>query len=134
MDSTPTKDVVLAKNIRIPSMSELLKSIPNARNEWKWKTPLQKWCYLYAIGKASTDINKIPLFTKNPESIHWFGYFTFVYAGFDVFITLYTFYYYLMRGDIYSCLPCTVMFGLTLSVSVPHCSVFTKYNSLWNTT
>lgn len=129
MDSTPelagtstsTGEGGLEKNIKIPTVKELLKSLSNARHEWKWKSPLQKWCYLYAIGKAAFDLNKLPLFRKDPTKIHWWAYFTFVYAGSDVVIVLYTFYYYLMRGDVYTCLPCTVMFGLTLSVCIFLC-------------
>lgn len=62
--------MVVSSKFKIPTGRELLKSLNNARGEWAIKTPLQKWCYLYGIGRAAFGIMRVPTMTNIN---HWFG-------------------------------------------------------------
>lgn len=108
------------KRLKIPTVRELIKSIPSIRREWKYKTPLEKWRYFFAVGKAALGLAAIPLYEIN-QTLCFYSYFLFYYGGAYILLTLYTLYYYVVRSEFPKCLPCTCMLGLILSVSVWHC-------------
>lgn len=108
----------LNKKFIVPTTSDLVKSIPKIRREWKWMSPIQKWCYLYGIGKSALNPVKMTIFFEKLEKIHWFGYFALLYIGTIFILSIYTFYYFISRGDLFSCLPCTCMAGVFLAVCI----------------
>lgn len=46
--------MMINQNLKIPSTLEMLKSIRTIRSEWKWKSPLEKYCYMIGIGKPAS--------------------------------------------------------------------------------
>lgn len=97
---------------------ELLKSIWNVRGKWKLKNPMEKWIYLYSIGKAASDLVCIPAFQENVESIHWFGYFFFVYTTSTVTLTVYTVFYFVYHEEFQMCLPSTCLLAILIGVRI----------------
>lgn len=99
--------MVLNEKFEIPPLREVL-NIPKTRAEWKFKTPLQKWCNLYRIGRVSLNILGFPVFREDP-SLYWYSYVFFVYMAIDVLLVMYTAYYFLSLGDLGAFLPCTAL-------------------------
>lgn len=115
-DLTPVQKMVVNSKFKTLTARELFKSIPNAARDWKYKNPMQKWCYFYSIGKIPMNFVRVPLFTENQDDVHWFGYFTFVYFSATIMLSLYTIIYYLWRGDLQSPLSSTCLASQVLGV------------------
>lgn len=99
---------MLNKHIDIPSPRELLK-MTIKRSEWISKTPFQKYCYLYGIGSYALGFLGFPVFAEDVR-LYWYSYVFFVYMAIDAILVVYTGFYYLSRGELYSFLPCTALF------------------------
>ena len=108
--------MILNPKFKLQTVWELLESIPNARRKWKSKTPMQKWCFLYSIGKAACDLVCMPAFQENVDHIHWFGYFFMVYLTSTVVLTIYTVVYYMYHGEFQMCLPSTCLLAILVGV------------------
>lgn len=91
----------------VPTVRELIK-IKKIRAEWESKTPLQKWSYLYAIGRSALNIMGFPIF-RDDSTLYWFSYIFFVYLMIDIILVIYTAFYFLSMGDIGSFVPCTAL-------------------------
>lgn len=111
-------NMILNAKFKVLTPHELLNSIPNVRGKWSVKTPMEKWCYLYSIGKAACDLVCIPAFQENVKNIHWFGYFFLVYMTSTVVLTAYTVFYYIYRGEFQMCLPSTCLLAILIGVSI----------------
>lgn len=109
-------EMVLNSNLQIPTAQELLKSIPNIKRKWKLKTSMQKWSYLYGIGKVSADLLWNPLFKENVEHVHWLCYFLFVYMIGVPLLSIYTIWYYSSRGHFEQSLASTCMATIIMGV------------------
>lgn len=107
--------LVVNSNFPIPTFFELLKSIKNAKAEWKTKTPFQKWCYFYGIGKAAYGLVKMPNL-HDVTHVHWFAYCTFGYTNLMISLMLYTMFYYGRAGEIQMGLPSTCCSFILLGV------------------
>lgn len=107
----------MALNLKfvIPTGRELFRSFKNARSEWKLKTPLQKWCYLYGIGRAPYRVLRMSLL-NDVNKVHWFSYFAMVYATLLPLLALYTLCYYTYRGEPQMALPCAGSAFVTIGV------------------
>lgn len=114
-------DMVLNSKFKLLSVRDLLESIPSAKREWKWKTPMEKWCYLYSIGKLACDLMHVAVFQEDVTNIHWFGYFIFVDVSTVIIFSLYTVYCHIGEGDIASSLPSTCLGVLVTGV---RCSLY----------
>lgn len=100
--------VILNEKFEIPSLRDLLE-VRVTKAKWDSKTPLQKWSYLYGIGRVSLKFLGFPVFREDP-SLYWFSYVFFVYMGIDVILELYTAYnYLLLDGSLGPFLPCTAL-------------------------
>lgn len=110
--------MVLNSKFKIPSAIELFKSIPNAKREWKSKTPMQKWCYLYSLGKVPHNFIRLPIFKENINDVHWFGYFGLVYIFAIILLSTFTMCYYQYFGEFQKSLPSTCMATLMTGVSL----------------
>lgn len=109
--------MVLNKQFEVPPPRELLKMATN-RSEWHTKTPFQKWCYLYGIGKASCSPIGITLF-QDDQTLYWYAYFLFVYSSLYLMLAIYTSAYYISHGEPSKCLPCTcLLIGPVMAVSL----------------
>lgn len=108
---------MLNSKFKIPNALELLKSLKNVRGEWKSKTPMQKWCYLYGIGKDPFGLLRLPIL-NDVNHVHWFGYFIFVNASVVVSLSLYTVLYYAYHGQLKMGLPSTCMAIVLIGVCV----------------
>lgn len=110
--------MALNPKFKIPTALELFKSIPNIRCDWKSKTPLQKWCYMYGIGKAPFDLGRFSLFRTAEEmrNVHWFAYFIFTYLLGAPLLSSYTLYYYVYRGDLKTPLASTCSASVFIAV------------------
>lgn len=107
----------LNKEIETTSALGLVKSIPNIRQEWRIKTPYQKWCYLYSLGRLGFKVIHYPLYETNQE-LSALSHLTIVIIGTIVLLEIYTLYFYIVRGDIFGALPSTCSIsGPVLGVS-----------------
>ena len=109
--------MVLNVEIKALSPIELLKSVRSIWREWKYKTPYQKWCYLYSFGRISFALADLPLF-RNDQKLHWYSYFAFAYIGFYGICVIYTAYYFISLGEFMKILPSTCLFIVVTTVSI----------------
>lgn len=107
---------MLNEKLKIPTPREMLNSIGHARQQWRTKTPFQKWCYMYGIGKAVFGIIKVPVFRENQRIGHWMAYLHFILMGLSASMTINTIYYYASRGELLKSLPSTCLTSLSIAV------------------
>lgn len=115
----------MALNLEFKTLSvlELFKRIKNAKDEWKLKTPMQKWCYFYSMGKVPLGLLRIPLM-NDVNRVHWFAYFYLVYGSIVILLSLNTVLYYACRGEFELGLPSTCMALLFFGVCNRNCDRF----------
>lgn len=101
---------------KVPNALQLIKSLKNVRSEWKLKTPMQKWCYLYGIAKAALHFIRMPLL-NDLNHVHCIGYFTFVYLIGIPSLSLYTLCYYAYQGQLQVGLSSTCLAFICIGVS-----------------
>lgn len=116
--------MALNSKFRIPSARELFKSIPNAKRDWKLKTPFEKWCYLYGIGKAPLHVLRVPAYKENINDVHWFAYLVYLYTIGTPLLSLYTIGYYSYRGELEQSLKSTCLATICLAVCNQIISLF----------
>lgn len=113
--------MVLNTKFPVPLFRDYVQSLRNIRNireEWSAKSPLEKWCYIYGIGKISGRMTGLPPFEEEMR-VTWYSY-----AGYAIFATytalaLYTNVYYWLHGDFLRGLPCTcVLIGPWMGVDL----------------
>lgn len=92
---------------RVPTWREILKRIPNARMDWAQKKPLQKFVYLYGIGRMGADTAALPIFRENQTLIPY-SYFTVVVSAIHIILMFYTLGSYAGKGMLSKGVPCTV--------------------------
>lgn len=107
--------MVVNAKFKIPTLRELWRSIPNASREWKSKTPMQKWCYLYGIGRAAYSSVRVSLM-NDINHVHWFSHFMFVSNATIMLLCMYTVVYYAYRGESQLSLPSTCMTFIFIGV------------------
>lgn len=81
----PTK-MVLYATFSITPVRDCIRTI---RHEWCLKSPLQKWCYVYCIGKMAGKLIQIPTCDEN-QSLFFYSYFGYGYYISCAFLVLYT--------------------------------------------
>lgn len=110
--------VILNEKFEVPSLRKLL-DMRTTKAEWDSKTPLQKWGYLYGVGRVSLGVFGFPVFRDDP-SLYWFSYIFFVYMGVDMILVFYTAYRCFFMVDGFGIfLPCTALLvGPLLCVSL----------------
>lgn len=100
--------VILNEKFEVPSLRELLQ-VRKTKAQWDSKTPLQKWGYLYSVGRVSLNILGFPVFRDDP-SLYWFSYIFFVYMGIDIVLVFFTAYKCLLMDNGFAIfLPCTAL-------------------------
>lgn len=106
-------------NARIQTLSvvEVLKSVRTVRQDWRIKTPYQKWCYYYSIGKAALSTIGIPLY-EDDQKLFWYSYFPVVYLGLHGILVVFTMYYHIYHGQFMRCLPATAYLGFMFTVRI----------------
>lgn len=92
--------MVLNTNFTSLTAHELIKNIPHARRDWKWKAPMEKWCYLYSFESASADLIRLSVFKDDVTNIHWLSYAILVYMVTFMLSSLYTLSYYGYHGEL----------------------------------
>lgn len=107
--------MVFNKKFAIPTVRELIKSFRTIQYDWSLKTPLQKWCYFYGIGRAACIITAIPFF-EDDQTLSPCVYQLSFYAGIYFLLSIYTVYFHLIRGELEKCLPCTCQLSLIAAV------------------
>lgn len=114
----PSLERMLKKiKLKILSSIEILRRLLRAKVEWRYKKPLQKFDYLYGIGRMALSKVKIPTFEKD-QTVNWFSYFGFMYSGVFNFLLICTGIYCIIKGKPSKLLPSTIMFTVCLGVSV----------------
>lgn len=108
--------MVVNKNLEIPSVRELFQSIRTIRRDWKSKTPLQKFCYFYGVGRASCIIPAVPIFEDQQTLTIW-SYQGYVYIAIYSALGVYTVNYHIVRDEFLKILPCTCLLSFILAVS-----------------
>lgn len=107
----------LNKRLKVPTIMELLKSVSTNKHEWILKTPFQKWCHFYGVGRAAFSVLRIP-FLQDTQKMHWLAYYTICWLCINISLTIYTAYYYIIvNGESTKILTCTCMLSLVFAVS-----------------
>lgn len=107
----------LNKKIEILSTVELLKSFRYIRQEWRNKTPYQKWCYLYNIGKTTFKITNYPLYQID-QKLKPLSHLILALIGLVAALEIYTLHFYIIRGEFQKSFPSTCFLsGPLLAVS-----------------
>lgn len=109
--------MVLNKKLTIPTVCELFQLLLTIKKDWSVKSPLEKWSYIYGIGRAANAIVKLPMYDDDQTLSLW-AYQGCVYFGAYFVLGVYTVFYFLMSGEFAKCLPCTcLLVGPVLGVS-----------------
>lgn len=106
------------KKIKLKTQSslEILSRLLRTKVEWRDKNPLQKFNYLYGIGRMALAKIKIPTFEKD-QTLSWFSYFVFMYSGIFCILVLYSAIYWIIKEKPSKLFPSTIMFTVVLEVS-----------------
>lgn len=99
--------MVLNQKINAPPIREVFQL---KRAEWHSKTPYEKWCCLYSIGRVSLDVLGFPVYHEKMV-FRWYTWVFFVYLAIDMLGVLYTGYCYIFSGELSEFLPCTILFA-----------------------
>lgn len=100
--------MTLNKNFNVPTTRQLIKTMVNLKR-WKLKTPLQKWTYLYGVGKSFCNVIKATPFIKD-QTLCWYSYYPLVYISIHFTLVIYTMAHYIRNGEPGKSLPCTCFF------------------------
>lgn len=115
-------------HMKIPSILELIQITIN-RKQWSSRTPFQKWCYIYGIGKACIKPTGFSVY-DNDLSIKFRSYFiTLGILGYFL-LGLYTVFYYTEKGEFVKCLPSTCLYCIAFSVR-SSVSILDKFNEIF---
>lgn len=106
--------MLVNRKFNVPTIPQLFKSLKTYTSDWEKKTPLEKWCYLYAIGRGAFACIASPLMN---ESYHWLRYVLVFYTGITPWLAPYTVIYYAYHGEISTGLPSTCLACVCMSVS-----------------
>lgn len=108
---------VVNSKFEIPSVMELIRSLPTVRHDWRLKTPYKKFCYFYAYGRLFGNLMQMPMF-KDDQTLCWWSYFAYFYYFFHPLLAMYTAYYYITISEYSKSLPCTcLLIGPLIAVS-----------------
>lgn len=107
----------MALNLEFKTLNahELLASVKDIKNEWKTKTPMEKWCYYYSMAKVPFGLMRIPIM-NDVNHVHPFCYFYLLYTSILIPLSLYTMWYYASLGELQKGLPSTCMSIILLGV------------------
>lgn len=100
--------MVLNKVLKIPSTLEILKTIVS-KDEWKSKSPLQKWSFLYGIGRSCIKLIQFKIYEED-QTLNWYSFFSVYYSFLYAVLVVYTAIYYISHGKYLMWLPCTCLF------------------------
>lgn len=92
-----------------------LKVLDNLKEEWRMKTPKQKWIFIYNIPAKLGELIGVRVLTD--LKVFWYSYICLA-AGFVQFSTVaYTVWIYYQRGRFLEGLQCTSTLGIVISVN-----------------
>lgn len=118
--------MVLNQKLEIPSTRELIKITIN-RSQWNSRTPLQKWYYLYGIGRTFLVPTGYKVFEED-QTLPWYSYFTPAYITVYFLLAIYTSFHYTSQGEFVKFLPCTCLLGIISSVRFSFAYESSKYH------
>lgn len=107
----------LDQNLRIPKPFELIKLTYGGNHELSKKTPLEKWCYLYGIGRMFISPIGYTIF-EDDQTLHWKSKTTPIICIAYVLLSVHTAFHYIKQGQFVKCLPCTCLLAILLSVCI----------------
>lgn len=91
-----------------------LKSWRKFHEDWRMKTPKQKWFFIYGIGAKICDSMGVRVYSDMKN--YWYSYFNgfigIIYLG----TLLYTLWFYFVKGEFARGLQCTCTIGIVFSV------------------
>lgn len=107
---------IIHEKLEVPYWLDILKRLPNARGDWRAKRPLEKFCYLYGIGRMAWDPIALPVFQED-QTLRFFSFFAFTYTLLTTLLMFYTLIWYGSHGELEKALPCTCLIvGVSSSV------------------
>lgn len=116
--------MVLNKKIEKISSIELLKSFRTIRQDWRTKTPYQKWCFLYNIGRATLKLLAYPLY-ENDQTLKPLSHLTLALTVLVECFGIYTLYFCVIHGEFAKFLPSTCFIsGPILAVSYKNITLY----------
>lgn len=105
----------LNPKLKVPSLPEMIRLVIK-RDEWRSRSPFQKWCWFYGIGRICIKPVGVPIFEEH-HNIAWRAYFLVSCMLVYMIMSMYTTYYYIRKGDFSKALPPTCLLGVTVCVS-----------------
>lgn len=117
LKSNCVKKMILEQNLRIPKPFELIKLTYGKNHELSSKTPLEKWCYLYGIGRMFMAPIGYTIF-EDDQTLRWYSKTTPIFCITYVLLSVNTAFYYIEQGEFFKFLPCTCLLALIFSVSI----------------
>lgn len=109
--------MALNQKLEIPTTHELFIELLH-RDRWQSKTPYQKWCHLYGMGRSISSIAKYSTFVED-QTISRVLFIPVACAFFYFCMVIYTAVYYISNGEPFKCLPCTcILFGPVFTVKI----------------
>lgn len=109
--------MLLNRGIDVLSVLGVIKSLRTIGKEWHEKTPYQKYCYMYSIGRAAFKLLALPLFEID-QKLNLYSYFPCFYITLYTLLVINTVIFHIGNGEFVKCLPCTCFLPLLLAVSV----------------
>lgn len=119
--------LILKHKKNVPSPSEILKGLSNARSEWSRKKPLEKYNYLYGIGRLGWGWLHLQVFQDELSNSRK-RYLNLFLPGLHPILILYTLYYFIPRGEFIKSFPSLCMLGCSVAVSQSYQNNL-KYNA-----
>lgn len=85
------------------------------KNDWRMKTPKQKWLLVYNVGAKMSDLIGVTVYGDMKN--YWYSYVPGI-MGIIYFLTVfYTSWIYYVKGEIFKGMQPTCYFGIVISVS-----------------
>lgn len=109
--------MVLNKIVKVPTTLEILKTIVS-KGEWKEKSPLQKWSFLYGIGRSCIKVLQFKIYEED-QTLSWYSHFPVFYSFLYMVFVLNTAIYYISHNKYLMWLPCTCLFIGPICGSMP---------------
>lgn len=101
-------------------MFKRLEVLKNFKEEWRMKTPKQKWQFVYNLAAKSGELIGIRVYTD--LKVNWFSYFGLLLGVIHIPAVTYTLWISHQKGELLKGMQCLCTLGIMISVgeTFPH--------------
>lgn len=102
---------------KIPTLTEWMRTT-TGKDNWQTKKPVEKWSYLFKLGRMVGDISGILAFADD-QKFQYLVCIVYFEASILAALTVYTICFHIIRGDLRNAFPATsIPVGPLLCVSL----------------